>query len=95
MLIIENKPFQLGMVVIMSDLAILVASAKTTLLEIAKQAGSLGAGLQIAAPGDKLGMPNHSVQYLLEISEILSKKASECEVLLSANAQDSEHKSEK
>lgn len=53
----------------MSDAAILAASVKTSLLEVAKQANALGTGLQNAAPGDKVGTPNNSVNYLLAISE--------------------------
>lgn len=53
----------------MSDAAILAASVKTTLLEVAKQANALGTGLQNAAPGDKTGTPNNSVAYLLSITE--------------------------
>lgn len=73
--------FQPRFVIVMSDLAILAASVKTTLLDIAKQASALGVGLQNAAPGDKLGVPNSSVQYLLETSELLTKIANECEAL--------------
>ncbi|MBX3709863.1 MAG: hypothetical protein KIT56_04705 [Gammaproteobacteria bacterium] len=65
----------------MSDALILAASIKTELLEVAKQAGALGTGLQNAAPGDKAGAPNHSVSYLLGISEGLTKIAQECEEL--------------
>lgn len=54
---------------LMSDAAILAASVKTSLLEVAKQANALGTGLQNAAPGDKVGTPNNSVNYLLAISE--------------------------
>lgn len=65
----------------MSDIAIIKATAKTTLMEIAKQAAALGTGLQMAAPGDKAGAPNHSVQYLLSTSESLAKIAEDCEKL--------------
>lgn len=64
---------------IMSDLALIAASTRTTLLEIAKQAAALGNGLQNAAPGDKTGKPNLSVQYLLGIAEDLLVIAKECE----------------
>ncbi|VVC75123.1 hypothetical protein AQUSIP_03990 [Aquicella siphonis] len=63
----------------MSDAVILAASVKTTLLEIAKQAGALGTGLQNAAPGDKSGTPNNSVSYLLSIADSLAKIANECD----------------
>lgn len=62
----------------MSDALILAASIKMTLLEIAKQAGALGTGLQNAAPGDKAGAPNNSVSYLLNISKDLTQLADEC-----------------
>lgn len=63
----------------MSDTAILVASVKTTLLEVAKQAEALGVGLQNVAPGSKSGAaPNHSVSYLMSISESLTSLAEEC-----------------
>lgn len=68
-----------GAIFIMSDLTILAGSVKTTLLEIAHHASALGTGLQNAAPGDKTGTPNNSVQYLLGISESLLKIAEECE----------------
>lgn len=67
----------------MSEMAIIAASMKSTLKEIAKQATALGTGLQNAAPGDKTGAPNNSVQYLLSIAENLGKIAEECDKLLS------------
>jgi hypothetical protein len=67
-----------GVVFCMSDAAILAASIKTALLEISRQAGALGAGLQNAAPGDRTGAANLSVSYLLDISENLAKIAEEC-----------------
>lgn len=78
MLVRDDYLNQSGMVLIMSDTAIITSTARTTLLEIAKQAAALGTGLQNAAPGDKTGAPNNSVQYLLAISEALSKIAEEC-----------------
>ena len=66
----------------MSDLAIIAALVKSTLLEIAKQELALGTGLQNAAPGDKTGQPNRSVQYLIDSSEILTKLAEECDELV-------------
>lgn len=62
----------------MSDAAILAASIKTTLLEVAKQAEALAIGLQNAAPGDKSGAPNNSVSYLLGISENINHLAEDC-----------------
>lgn len=63
----------------MTDLITIKASAKITLLEIAKQALALGTGLQNAAPSEKAGTPNTSVQYLLSTAENLIKIAEECE----------------
>lgn len=68
----------------MSELAIITASMQGTLKEIAKQASALGTGLQNAAPGDKLGTPNNSVQYLLAIAETLDQVAEECGKLLNS-----------
>lgn len=70
----EIKNYSQGVVVVMSDTAILAAMAKTALIEIAKQANALGVGLQNAAPGDKAGTPNNSVQYLLDVAAYLTKK---------------------
>lgn len=81
---LTNDLPQTGKIYIMSDLIILAASVKTTLLEIARNASALGVGLQNAAPG---GTPNNSVQYLLTISETLVKYAEECERQLIANQQ--------
>lgn len=74
----EAERYLEGVVLVMSDLAIIAASAKTTLTEIAKQASALATGLQNVAPGDKTGTPNNSVQYLFGISESLAKIAEEC-----------------
>lgn len=63
----------------MSDAVILAAAIKTALMEISRQAGALGSGLQNAAPGDKSGAPNNSVSYLLSIADNLAKMASECD----------------
>lgn len=68
----------------MSDVSLLLASIKTKLLEIAKQSAALGIGLQNAAPGEKAGQVNYSVQYLLSTSEQLAKLAKTCDQLLSA-----------
>ena len=85
MLIRENELIQSGVVIVMTDTAIIAASAKNTLLEIAKQAGALGSGLQNAAPGEKTGTPNNSVQYLMAISEALTKVAEECGKIISTS----------
>lgn len=66
----------------MSDIAILAASAKITLLEVAKQTSALATGLYNAAPGNKAGMPNDTVLYLQSISEVLAKTAEKCDELL-------------
>lgn len=78
MLINEIELHQAGIVIIMSDLAIIAASVKNTLLEISKQASALGIGLQNAAPGEGTSSPNNSVQYLLETSASLVKIAEDC-----------------
>jgi hypothetical protein len=81
MLIRENtlNDTSVRMGVIMSDLRILMVSATGSFLEIARQANALGTGLQNAAPGDKAGTPNSSVQYLLKISEVLTELAKQLE----------------
>lgn len=86
MLIRESIFHQNGVVIVMSDTAIIAASIKTTLLEIAKQSEALGMGLQNAAPGDKAAAPNNSVQYLMSSSENLTKLAEESEKFLSSFA---------
>ena len=71
-----------GILFVMSDIAVLTAAVKTALLEIAKQASGLGTGLQNAAPGEKQGTPNHSIQYLLSTADNLAKLAEECEKII-------------
>lgn len=66
-----------GVVIIMSDTAILASFARSALLDIAKQANALGVGLQNAAPGGQAGAPNNSVQYLLDVASMLTAKAEE------------------
>ena len=75
---------QLRMVIFMSDIAIIAASVQATLKEIAKQASALGTGLQNAAPGEKAGTPNNSIQYLLSTAENIAKVAEECGKLTSS-----------
>ena len=95
MLIRESESYQTGAVAIMSDTAIIAATAKSSLLEIAKQAAALGTGLQNAAPGDKAGEPNPSVQYLLDIAEELNKIAEGCNQILTASlAPSAKHRSD-
>ena len=67
----------------MSDLTILAATIKGSVLDIAKQAKGLADGLQNVAPGSKTGTPNNSIQYLFSIHEGLGKIAAECEKLIS------------
>lgn len=90
MLINERDFYQRETVFVMSDIAILAASVKTTLLEIAKQANALGTGLQNAAPGD--APPNSSVLYLLKIAESLHQSAESCEVFLSFSSESNQNK---
>ncbi len=81
MLVSEVLPhYRIG-AYIMTDTALIVANAASTLTEIAKQAETLGSGLLNAAPGEKGGKPNASVLYLLETSELLKKLADECSKL--------------
>jgi 2-phospho-L-lactate guanylyltransferase (CobY/MobA/RfbA family) len=86
MIINEVEIYQERVVIVMSDISIIAASAKTTLLEIAKQASALATGLQNVAPGDKKGTPNKSVQYLFNISESLTKIAEECGKFLTSSS---------
>jgi hypothetical protein len=80
MLLKESKPFSIptGKMIFMSDVAIIAALIKSTLLEISKQELALGTGLQNAAPGDKSGVPNKSVQYLLDGADYFAKLALQC-----------------
>lgn len=70
----------------MSELAVIAATAKITLQEIAKQSAALATGLQNAAPGSKSLTPNNSIQYLFNISEILAKLAEQCNEFTAAPA---------
>jgi hypothetical protein len=82
MLINKITHYEMRMV-IMSEIAIIAGTIKTTLLDIGKQSSALGTGLQNASPGAKTLAPNKSVQYLLETFDSLTKKAEECEEFLS------------
>lgn len=82
---VVESVFEVGRVIVMSDLAIVAASAKSTCQEIAKQAHALGTGLANAAPGDKMGTPNNSVQYLLDTAESLQKVVDEISLLMTAS----------
>lgn len=67
---------------IMSELAIWAVTVKTALRDVAKQAAALGTGLQNAAPGDKTGAPNNSVQYLVDTSDQLDRVVEQIEKML-------------
>lgn len=85
----RDSTFFAGILTIMSEISVQAASAKATLLEIANQAKKLADGLQNAAPGDKGGVPNNSIQYLLAISESLADSASQCEKMVTPVSQSS------
>lgn len=89
MLDIRHYSNHARIVIVMSEIAVQAASAKTTLLEIARQAQALAAGLQNAAPGDK-SAPNPSIQYLLTISELLTRAANQCDEFTQAGRPNSE-----
>ena len=71
----------------MSNWAILAATIKTSLQDAAKQSSGLATGLENAAPGDKKGSPNNSVEYLHAITKELEKSAALCEQLISTLSQ--------
>ncbi len=77
----------------MSDIAILAAFAKSTLIELSKQQHALGEGLQNAAPGEKSGTPNKSVQYLFTCSEYLAKLAAQCDEVIETSSHAPQHES--
>jgi hypothetical protein len=72
----------------MIDLTVVIATAETSLLDVARQTSGLATGLQNAAPGDKSNAPNKSVQYLFEISERLNEIAEKCKKLISLGSQE-------
>ncbi len=76
----------------MSEIAIEAASTKTKLLEIAKQASVLSAGLQNAAPGERES-PNASIQYLTAIAEVLAAIAEDCDEMVQPSATSSSDRS--
>lgn len=63
----------------MVDMGGLITSSANTLTDLSKQASVLGNSLQNAAPGNKAGLPNNSVQYLLDISESLAEISKQCD----------------
>lgn len=78
MLVNKNpEPYLAKTASIMSDVAVLAATTKTTLLGIAKQAHALGTGLQQAAPMGMSNNSNQSIEYLIEISDKLTQIAEE------------------
>ncbi|GEM_PF-1626580 len=79
MLINESHLYTTRAVIIMTDVALLAALVKSTLLEIGRQQHALGEGLLSAAPGEKTGTPNKSIQYLLDGSERLLELAKQCD----------------
>lgn len=83
-----------GKMIFMSDVAIIAALIKSTLLEISKQELALGTGLQNAAPGDKSGVPNKSVQYLLDGADCFAKLALQCNDFLSTTLHSGDKKPE-
>jgi hypothetical protein len=88
MLIIESARCHGGMVIIMSEINVLAASVKGTLLEISNQASALATGLQNASPGDKPDQPpkpNKSIDYLFGISGELAGLAEKCEKFLTSS----------
>jgi hypothetical protein len=67
----------------MSDNTYLATMVQSALQDIAKQALTLGTGLQNAAPGDKVKQPNMVISYLLETADNLNQLAKECEAIVS------------
>lgn len=63
----------------MSDITHQANSTKQALLALAKQVNALGVGLQNAAPSDKTGSPNPSIQYLTAITTALGEFAQACD----------------
>jgi hypothetical protein len=66
---------------VMTDVALIAATVKASLHEVAKQAEGLATGLQNAAPGSAALTPNKSVQYLFSTAEQLAKLAEDCDKL--------------
>ena len=78
--IIENVMITRN-VIIMSDIRLIVSNLKVSLMELSKQTALLGNGLLNAAPGDKQGGPNPSVQYLLATADNLKALVDTCETI--------------
>ena len=70
----------------MIDIIQIATQAKVTLSEIANHAFLLGTGLQNAAPGDKSGKGNDSINYLLSIAELLRQLTIELNQILPTDA---------
>lgn len=66
----------------MSDIAQQAAIMQQTLQDIAKQANDLGVGLQNAAPSDKAGAPNPSIEYLTAVAGMLTELSEVCDPLI-------------
>lgn len=62
----------------MADLDEITVATAARLQELAQQASRLGTGLQNAAPVEKTGVSNPSIQYLFGVADILSKATKEC-----------------
>lgn len=78
----------------MADLEEIAILAAIRLQELAQQASRLGTGLQNAAPAEKAGGANASIQYLQTVADILSKAAKECIKLGPTHMHDSTSNSE-
>lgn len=82
-MIIRQRASEVGFY--MSEAAILAASVRAALTEVAKQAEALATGLQNAAPAEKTGVPNNSVLYLLNIAETINNIVIDCEKIQSTS----------
>lgn len=87
MLVTDQRTLHARVWVLMGDIAQQVVFTKQTLLELAKQVHTLGTGLTNAAPGDKAGLPNPSIQYLTAIADTLEAHAKLCDELSQELAQ--------
>lgn len=76
----------------MTDITIILASTESSLLDVSRQAQTLAAGLQNAAPGNTSNVPNKSVLYLLEVSDHLVEDASKCKKLINASLKEQHEK---
>ena len=90
MLISENRSYTCEAVIIMTEKAVIAASTKSTLDDISKQAEALGTGLLNISPGlaQSKASANQSVEYLLAISDNLSRISERCAILMTELLQD-------